>query len=398
MATLLGNTRGRVRAYLARVEFGRDAALPVTHGQITLPTRETLYRMIHRRAGLRLLVAIAILVLCAFLGSALAPSGSGKTGRFSVVSLAGRTKPNPLAGRLSKVYGTTIPASRYGTEIADLEDEGTNVEGEQVSDLSPIPARDFDGPEHEYRIYAARWVSRALADASALERALAADDVDAAQRSWESTWSDYMHLGAVYGLFGELNQEIDGNPGSLPGGTADPSFNGLHRLEMGLWTGESPRSLIVYDRTLGSDLAQLRSVIPTMKITSLEYATRSHEILEDAQRDLLSGMDVPWSRQGVLGTAAGLAATEELFHTLEPLLGGRENTEGEVRTELLMLSELLARVRRSHHGSYPSLSQLGIYEREQLDGYVAGALSALDQMPGVLETEIHRAPPKLPGS
>jgi high-affinity iron transporter len=349
--------------------------------------------MTHRRMGL---LAVAVLVLCILLGSALAPSGSGKAKPFSVVALAGRTRPNPLAGRLSKVYGTSIPASRYGTEIADLEDEGTNVEGEQVSDLSPIPARDFDGPEHEYRIYAVRWVSRALAAASALGRALATGDVGTAQHSWEATWSDYMHLGAVYGLFGELNQRIDGNPGGLPGGTADPDFTGLHRLEMGLWTGQNPRSLIVYDGRLESDLAQLRSAIPTMKIAPLEYATRSHEILEDAQRDLLSNMDVPWSRQSVLGTAAGLAATDELFHTLEPLLGGRENTEGEVRTELLMLSELLATIRRNHHGSYPSLSQLSIYEREQLDGYVAGALSALDQMPGVLETEIHRAPPKLP--
>jgi hypothetical protein len=162
-----------------------------------------------------------------------------------------------------------------------------------------------------------------------------------------------------------------------------------------LWSGASLRSLNVYDVELERDLTQLRGVIPTMKITPLEYATRSHEILEDAQRDLLSSMDVPWSQQGVLGTAAGLAATEELFHTLEPLLGGRENTEGEVRTELGMLSGLLTTIRRAHHGSYPSLPQLGIYEHEQLDGYVAGALSALDQMPGVLETEIHRAPPKL---
>jgi iron uptake system EfeUOB component EfeO/EfeM len=348
-----------------------------------------------RRSRLWLLLAVLVLVACAFLGTALAPSSSGKNGRFSVVALAGRTTPNPLAGRLSKVYGTGIPASRYGTEIADLEDEGTNVDGEQVSDLSPIPAQDFDGPEREYRAYAVRWISEAIADASTLGRALAAGNAVAAQRSWESTWSDYMHLGAVYGLFGELNQKIDGNPGGLPGGVADPNFTGLHRLEMGLWTGEPLRSLVVYDDKLERDLAQLRGVVPTMSITPLEYATRSHEILEDAQRDLLSNMDVPWSRQGVLGTAAGVAATEELFHTLEPLLGGRENTEGEVRTELLMLSELLARIRREHHGSYPSLPQLSIYEREQLDGYVAGALSALDQMPGVLETEIHRAPPKL---
>jgi iron uptake system EfeUOB component EfeO/EfeM len=343
-----------------------------------------------------LLLAVVILVGCIFLGTALAPSRSNKSGPFSVVALAGRTTPNPLAGRLSKVYGTDIPANRYGTEIADLEDAGTNTAGEQVSDLSPIPARDFEAPEHEYRLYAVQWVSRALADASSLGHALATGQVGTAQHAWEATWSDYMHLGAVYGLFGELNEKIDGNPGSLPDGTSDPSFTGLHRLEMGLWTGQNPRSLIGYDEKLESDLAQLRRVIPTMTITPLEYATRSHEILEDAQRDLLSGMDVPWSRQGVLGTAASLAATEELFHTLEPLLGGRENTEGEVRTELLMLSEVLAAIRRKHHGSYPSLAQLSIYERERVDGYVAGALSALDQMPGTLETELHHAPPKLP--
>jgi high-affinity iron transporter len=349
-----------------------------------------------RRSRLWLPLAVLVLVACTFLGTALAPSSSGRNRRFSVVALAGRTAPNPLAGRLSKVYGTDIPASRYGTEIADLEDEGTNVQGEQVSDLSPIPAKEFDGPEHEYRVYAVRWISTALADASALRGALTSGDLAAARRSWESTWSDYMHLGAVYGLFGELNQRIDGNPGGLPGGAADPNFTGLHRLEMGLWTGQPLRSLVGCDEQLERDLAQLRGVVPAMKITPLEYATRSHEILEDAQRDLLSGMDVPWSRQGVLGTAAGVAATEELFHTLEPLLGGRENTEGEVRAELLMLDELLGTIRRKHHGRYPSLPQLSIYEREQLDGYVAGALSALEQMPGALETEIHRAPPKLP--
>ena len=133
-----------------------------------------------------------------------------------------------------------------------------------------------------------------------------------------------------------------------------------------------------------------------VQFTPLEYATRSHEIIEDAQRDLLSGMDVPWSGQGVLGTAAGVAATEEVFHTLEPLISGRENTEGEVRTELSMLSGVLESISRHRHGGYPSLPELGTYEHEQLNGYVAGALSALEEMPGTLETEARPPVPKLP--
>jgi iron uptake system EfeUOB component EfeO/EfeM len=342
------------------------------------------------------LTAIAVLAVCTFAGSALAPDGSSKARPFAVTELAAKSASNPLAGRLSKVYGTNIPASRYGTEVADLEDEGTNLAGEKVSDLSPIPPSAFTAPENEYRAYAQRWISNALSGATSLQRALAAGSRSAAKIAWGVTWSDYLHLGAVYGLFGEQNQAIDGIAGVLPGGTSDPHFVGLHRIEMGLWTGESLGSLIGYDRLLEGDLDRLHGVVAHVKFTTLEYATRSHEIIEDAQRDLLSGMDVPWSGQGVLGTAAGLAATEEVFHTLEPLISGRENTEGEVRTELLMLSGVLESISRRHHGVYPSLSELGQYEHEQLNGYVAGALSALEEMPGVLETEVRPPVPTLP--
>jgi iron uptake system EfeUOB component EfeO/EfeM len=345
------------------------------------------------------LTAIFALAICAFAGSALAPGGSSHNARpFAVSELAAKSAPNPLAGRLQKVYGTNTPASRYGTEIADLEDDGTNLAGEQISELSPLPPRAFDAPEHKYRAYSRRWIANALAGAVSLRRALAAGDRATAIAAWEATWSDYLHLGAVYlsGAATTLNRAIDGTPGGLHEGSSDPGFTGLHRIEIGLWSGAGLHALISYDTRLEGALERLRSVVARMQITPLEYATRSHEIIEDAQRDLLSGIDVPWSRQGVLGTAAGLAATEEVFHTLEPLLSGRENTEGEVRTELQMLSGVLAAIRRSHGGRYPSLAELGSYEHEQLNGYTAGALTALEQMPGTLETEARPPIPKLP--
>jgi iron uptake system EfeUOB component EfeO/EfeM len=351
-----------------------------------------------RRSFLWLPAAIFVLAACAFAGSALAPGGSGHARPFAVTELAAKSAPNPLAGRLSKVYGTSTPASRYGTEVADLEDDGTNLAGEQISELSPLAPRAFTAPEDEYRAYTRRWIASALAGAASLRDALAAADRQAAIAAWEATWSDYLHLGAVY-LSGEaatLNRAIDGTPGGLPEGSSDPGFSGLHRIEMGLWSGAGPHALIPYVSRLEDDLARLRGVVARVQITPLEYATRSHEIVEDAQRDLLSGIDVPWSRQGVLGTAAGLAATEEVFHTLEPLLSGRENTEGEVRTELGMLSGVLAAIRRRHGGHYPSLAELGSYEHEQLNGYTAGALTALEQMPGTLETEARPPVPKLP--
>jgi hypothetical protein len=349
-------------------------------------------RAARRVLGLTLLAAILLLV-----GAALAPGpGAHRPSHFGVLSVAAHTSPaNPLGVRVSKVYGSNVPARRYGTEIGDLEDQGENTRGEMTADLSPLPARAFVGPVAAYKRYAEHWTTIAEREANGLRDALASGDRAGARSAWQATWSSYLHLGAVYGLFEALNQEIDGMPNGLLAGAADPHFNGLHRLEMGLWSGVAPRSLLPVADALLRSLQSLRRALPSVQITPLEYATRAHEILEDAQRDLLSGTHVPWSGQGVLGTAAGLDATEEVFHTLQPLLSGRENTEAEVRSELGLLSSTIAQIHRKHRG-WPALTQLSMHEHELLNGTLAGALTALELLPGTLETKTPAPIPPLP--
>ena len=68
-----------------------------------------------------------------------------------------------------------------------------------------------------------------------------------------------------------------------------------------------------------------QKLLPGVEIDPLDYATRAHEILEDAVRDQLSGTDAPWSGAGLLGTAlAGVVATTEVLKTLAPVLQNRE--------------------------------------------------------------------------
>lgn len=349
-------------------------------------------RAARRALGLTLVAASLLLA-----GAALAPSpGAHRPSRFGVLSVTAHTSPaNPLGVRISKVYGSNVPARRYGTEIGDLEDQGENTRGEMTADLSPLSARAFAGPVAAYRRYAEYWTTIAERDANALRDALIAGDRAGARSAWQATWSSYLHLGAVYGLFGDLNQEIDGMPNGILAGAADPHFSGLHRLEMGLWSGASPDSLVPVADALVRNLQSLREMLPSVQISPLEYATRAHEILEDAQRDLLSGTHVPWSGQGILGTTAGLDATEEVFHTLQPLLSGRENTEAEVRSELGLLRSAIAQIRHNHAG-WPALTQLSMREHGLLNGTLAGALGALELLPGTLETKTPAPIPRLP--
>lgn len=263
------------------------------------------------------------------------------------------------------------------------------------SALPPLPASAFDGPTAQYRAYAVGQLGLMESQVRRLQSALAANDRTGAQVAWRAAYVRYLRLGAVYlvGPLATLNQAIDGNAGGLPGGTASSRFTGLHRIEYGLWTSAEPHTLASQARLLDLNVHRLRSVVGKVSIEPLEYATRAHEILEDAARDLLSGADVPWSKEGVLATNAGLQATEEVIATLHLLLVGRESTIPIVKTELAALRSVMASLAAAHGGRLPSNAELTQAQSELLDGTLGGALEALSQVSGALETEL---PPQIP--
>ncbi len=150
--------------------------------------------------------------------------------------------------------------------------------------------------------------------------------------------------------------------------------------------------------TLQTDVIKLQRILPSVRIAPLDYATRAHEILEDAVRDLLSGTDVRWSGAGVLGTAAAVAATTEVVRTLAPVLGQREGVLAVVDTELRGLRGTLTSIKRSHGGTLPTTAQLTQDESERLDASVGQALEGLAQVPGALETVNATQPPAIPAA
>jgi iron uptake system EfeUOB component EfeO/EfeM len=292
-------------------------------------------------------------------------------------------------------YEARAPHVLSSTVINSAQGAVEGAASTPPSVLPPLPASVFNRPTAQYRAYAVGQLGLMEGQVSHLQSALAANDRTGAQVAWRAAYASYLRLGAVYlvGPLATLNQAIDGNPGGLPGGTSSPQFTGLHRIEYGLWTSTEPRALLNQARQLNLNVHRLRGVVGKVSIEPLEYATRAHEILEDAARDLLSGTDVPWSQEGVLATNAGLQATEEVLATLHPLLVGRENTTPVVKAELAALRSVMASLAAAHGGHLPSNAQLTQAQTELLDGTLGGTLEALSQVPGALETEL---PPQIP--
>jgi high-affinity iron transporter len=344
-----------------------------------------------------------VLALAALTAVALNVGRGGHSARL--VPAASHSKSsNPYPLHITTVVGSSIPPQQYGNELSKQQGSDTDDGGAPGTTppppITPVSPAAFAGPTAAYRAYAERWAATLAGEVPHLRAALASGSRAGAETQWDLAYSDYLHLGAVYGLLpGTLDARIDGMPHALPGPGAPPSsFSGLHRIEMGLWTDAPPASLVPWAVRLQTDVGTLQRVLPTVQIDPLDYATRAHEILEDAQRDLLSGTDVPWSGAGVLGTAAGVDATEEVISTLTPLLEVRDGTLLDVNNWLDRLQSVLNQLRAAHGGSWPSLSQLNLTEREELNGTLAGALGPLSQVPGSLETTPTPVIPRIPAS
>ncbi len=266
-------------------------------------------------------------------------------------STTGAGHPRASAAVASTHPAMTIAGTHASAqEVADAAAQKPTGAGPR-SELSPLPASAFDRPLARYRAYAGGQADAMQGAVARLASALRRGDRVAAQAAWLGAYDRYLRLGAAYGALGALDQAIDGTPGGLPGGVDDPRFSGLHRIEHGLWRDAPLATLAPWAARLTADVTRLRSVVRTVSITPLEYATRAHEILEDAQRDMLSGRAAPWSGAGVLATAASLAATEEVIGTLRPLLDGRGDALAPVQVEMARLAGALAAVRRAHGGA-----------------------------------------------
>jgi hypothetical protein len=348
----------------------------------------------------RSLVAIAAIVgVIVGVGSIVALKGGSSKARESAAptsAAAARTSaadPAPLAHYLERAPHVASQIVVYGVQ--------GSVQGAPTTpppELVPVSASAFRRPVAQYLAYSGRQLTTMRGDVARLRAALAEGNRARAQSAWLAAYADYLRLGAVYleGSLGTLDREIDGTAGGLSGGTASPRFSGLHRLELGLWTGTSLRSLEPWVGRLQTDVIKLQRTLPSVRIDPLDYATRAHEILEDAVRDLLSGTDVRWSGAGVLGTAAGVTATTEVLKTLAPVLGQREGVLAVVHTDMRSLRAVLASIKHNHGGRFPTNAQLTQLESERLDAAVGQALEGLAQVPGALETVNAAQPPAIP--
>jgi iron uptake system component EfeO len=241
----------------------------------------------------------------------------------------------------------------------------------------PVTNNDLYAPARAYATYVAAGLDRLIARTDTLRGAVDDGDLQAARVAWTPAHLAYERLGAAYGTFGDFDGAVNGSPAGLPGGVHDPGFTGFHRLEYGLWHGESASSLRKVTDRLSRDTRALKSDFPNQRIDPADLPLRAHEILENTLRFQLTGHADQGSGTTLQTAAADIEGTREVLGVLRPLLRTRYPALPQVDTWLDRMDALLK--------GRSSVDDLSTAQRERLNGAAGQLLELLAPVATIAE-------------
>jgi iron uptake system component EfeO len=200
-------------------------------------------------------------------------------------------------------------------------------------------------------------------------------DLAAAREAWLPAHLVYERMGAAYGTFGDFDGAVNGTTAGLSGGVRDAGFTGFHRVEYGLWHGESASGLRGPADQLAKDVHALESSWPSRRMDPADTGLRAHEILENTVRFELTGRTDYGSGTNLATARANLDGTRVLLGYLRPLLKTRD-------ADFAELGDWMERAQHTldgfdHSGKWTPLAQLTRPQREKADADLGGLVERL---------------------
>ena len=293
------------------------------------------------------------------------PIGAGTTANLDIDLGSGSYAFQCAMEDTDTVVGPTVtlPGSAKGTAVA----------------VAAVTQADMLGPAGAYQSY----VDGALPSLTSLTGTLAADvasgDLAAARTDWLPAHLAYERLGAAYGAFGDLDTAINGTAAGRPGGVGDTGFAGFHRLEYGLWHGQTASTLKPVATALQQSVAALQAQFDRTQIDPREVAIRAHEITENAVQFELTGRTDYGSGSNLATVRANLEGTQEVLSLVAPLLTPRYSRTSTVTAELTHAEKDLDAT------GYPPLATLPTASRERIDADLSQLTEDLAPVATILE-------------
>ena len=252
--------------------------------------------------------------------------------------------------------------------------------------VEPVTLQELTDPNTQYQAYAAADLRTLQTRIATLRSALTAGNIPAAKTDWLAAQLTWERVGASYDSFGDDGVAVDGLPDGLPLGASDPGFTGLHRIEYGLYHGQGAAQLLPVVDGLASEITGVQKNLGSDDIAGdpTNLPIRAHEIIEDAIRDHLSGIDDEGAGAAYPETYADTQVDKVVLGELASLIDAR--SPGLVKTADTQLAALdQALLDAQTNGQWSSLEDTPPAAREKVDAAIGTLLETLASVPDLLE-------------
>jgi high-affinity iron transporter len=253
--------------------------------------------------------------------------------------------------------------------------------------VKPVTLAELTPPNKLYQAYAAVQLKDLAGEIAAIKTDLGKKDIAQAKTDWLAAQLDWERVGASYDSFGDLGLAVDGLPTGFVKGVNDPGFTGLHRLEYGLWHGQSAAELLSVTNVLATNVAAVEKNLSSDDLAGdpTQLPLRVHEIIEDALRDHLSGLDDEGGDAAYAQTWADTQVDRMVLGYESALINDRDpGLVATAQSELSTLDTALLATRASG-GQWQSLTAVSLGQRQHVDAAIGALLETLAVVPDLLE-------------
>ncbi|MDD1059125.1 EfeM/EfeO family lipoprotein [Streptomyces cocklensis] len=248
---------------------------------------------------------------------------------------------------------------------------------------APVNQHDLIPPTLAYQ----KWVGQRIGELAAGTGTLKADidrgDLAAARRDWLPAHLVYERMGAAYDTFGDADAAINGTVARTPGAVDDPDFAGFHRIEYGLWHGESAASLRAPAAALDSAVRTLRDGWSEARMDPAAMGLRAHEIIENAEQFELTARTDYGSGTNLATARANVDGTRAILGQLRSLLVPRD--AGLAKLDAALDRTQAALDAQQHGGTWTPVDRLTHAQRQQINADFGDLLEQLAPVAAIFE-------------
>ena len=178
----------------------------------------------------------------------------------------------------------------------------------------------FIGPLSEYRVYLSLQGSALIRSTTALQQAIEAGDLAAAQAAYLPARAAYQRIAPAAQRLAELDNAINARADYFEKREQDPGFAGFHRVEYALFEQHSVEGLTPVAQRLVTDVTQLKQQLLAQNLAPEQLTgivVRNLRSLADVRNN---GEEERYSHTDLNGFAANLEGTRKVVDLLRPLL------------------------------------------------------------------------------